>query len=116
MRHLSLLENCRRLAVATTSGSGRIAPEGAFPSAPGASSKAPSGAVSCGDSIIFAFDFFMILTCIYTLISEGQVSQVILAQGGIGVQRQQQPGGKRRQLAINLGPLGIFAGVRLGFP
>ena len=29
----------------------------------------------------FAFDFFMIMTCIHTLISEGQVSQVILAQG-----------------------------------
>ncbi|MCX7108608.1 MAG: hypothetical protein NTX45_00490, partial [Proteobacteria bacterium] len=41
MRRLSLLENCRRLAVATTSGSGRISPEGAFPSALGRLPKRP---------------------------------------------------------------------------
>ena len=54
----------------TTSGSGR-APEGAFPAALRASSKAPSGAVNCGDSIVSAFDLFMILIYLYTLISEG---------------------------------------------
>jgi hypothetical protein len=36
-----------------------------------ASSNAPSGAVNCGDSIVSAFDLFMILIYLYTLISEG---------------------------------------------
>jgi hypothetical protein len=43
MRRLSLLENCRRLAVATTSGSGR----------------APSGADNRGVSIVFSFNYAM---------------------------------------------------------
>ena len=104
MRRLSLPENCRRRAVATTSGSGR-APEGAFPAALRVFSNAPSGSVAFDDSIVFAFDFFMMLTCLYTLISEGQVSQVILAQGELRTKRKRWVYKTRRVHFAYPGPL-----------